>query len=118
MTIFRGRKIKVQGEPFTWRLSDRGGRVQGTSGKEATFTAQYAIAHGALLRVRLYSRKWTERHDTDDDLQAEHRCAFTPSEAAKLIEHAIALGWPYKGKGAEFRVVGDRSDQSLTDYTF
>ena len=99
--IHRGRKITVIGEPYTWRLSDKGGPIQGTSGKEATFTAQHASSHGALLRVHLYSTKWTARHETDDYLQDSHRCAFGPGDARLLIEAAIEEGWRPKEKGAE-----------------
>ena len=53
MTIHRGRAIKVGGEPYTWRLSDKGGWYEGMSGEHATFTAQHSGAHGAMLRVRL-----------------------------------------------------------------
>jgi hypothetical protein len=101
VSIHKGRKLTVLGEPYTWRLSDKGGRIDGTSGKEATFTAQHSGAHGALLRVRLFSTKWTERHETDDYLQETHRCAFTPGDARTLIEAAIESGWKPKEKGSE-----------------
>jgi hypothetical protein len=101
VTIHKGRQIIVNSEPYTWRLSDRGGPIRGTSGKEAMFTAQHQGSHGSLLRVRLRSTRWTERHETDDYLQETHRCAFTPSDARLLILAAIEAGWQPKQKGLE-----------------
>lgn len=102
--MFKGRILKTGGHSYAWRLSAAKGRYLGTSAKTASFTAQSAEAHGALLRVALVSKKWTPEMDWDDDRTIGHKVSFTPKDAEKAIEEARKAGWDPTKKGAEFKL--------------
>jgi len=104
--IHKGRKIKVNGDTYMWRLSASKGRFRNTSGKTATLTVQHAEACGALLRVMLTSSMWTDVMDWDDNEQVSHRVSFTPADVVEAIQKGIAEGWKPTEKGKDYKLRG------------
>jgi hypothetical protein len=94
-----------------WRLSKAGGRYNGSSAPTANFTAQHG-SRGAMLTAKLESKRWTDEHTWDDDLQAQHKVAFTPEDASRAIRAAMGRGWKPKEKGSTFDLKG----VDFTDY--
>lgn len=111
MAIAKGRSIKVGNETFTWRISHAEGRLMGTCGPLANFTAQHSSG-GSLLTATLESKHWTELHESDLDIAPQHKVSFMPADVSKAIRAAISQGWNPKGKGQAFKLMG----VDFTDY--
>jgi hypothetical protein len=106
VTIANGRKIKVSGETYVWVLS----RPR-NHGLTANFTAQHG-SRGSVLTAKLRSKLWTPEMLHDDYAREGHKPSFTPADAKKAIEDAIARGWKPQEKGKIYELI----DWSGIDY--
>jgi len=111
VTIAKGRNLRVDGETFVWRITKAKGRMNGSCGPTANFTAQHG-SRGSMLLAKLQSKNWTEEHDWNYDVAELHKAAFTPQDASTAIRAAMGWGWKPQDKGKPFNLKG----VDFTDY--